>query len=86
MFLMSSMYFCIPVAVDGALLLIHDSKVPSNGIRVYHKRLFGQSVQEAADLMQFDAGKTNSNTPDKGEFIIDTIMLFLKSYNLIIVT
>jgi len=32
---------------------------------VYHKRLFGQSVQAATDLMQLDAWKTNLYAPDK---------------------
>jgi len=52
---------------------------------VYHKRLFGQSVQVATDLMQLNAGKTNLYAPDKVEFIIGAIMLFLKSCNPIIV-
>ena len=53
---------------------------------VYHKRLFGQSVQAVTDLTPLDAWKTNSHAPDKREFVIDAIMLFLKSYNPIIVT
>jgi len=32
---------------------------------VYHKRLFGQSVQAATDLMQLNGWKTNSHAPGK---------------------